>query len=286
MLFQTTAQLDDIIDPNSVTGADVGKAIGVVVLSIILAYLIRKLLTKYLAKLDQLSDPITSMVTRFAGYLIITTGILLAMPLLGFQLQPAMILVLIVGVLLFFAARPLMEDFSAGLVLQTRSPFVVGDLIDHEGHRGTVLEIDGRATVILTPEGVTVRIPNTTILAEPIVNLSVYLHRRSTVSVGVAYGTDLDDASRVLGEAVTGLTHVLEDPPPRILAKNYGDSSINFDIWIWHKPTMLDEAAAIDEAMKSVNSALAAEGITIPFPQRDIWYRNSVPLPERGDDAT
>lgn len=286
MLFQTTAQLDDIIDPNSVTAVDIGKAIGVIVLSIILAYLVRRLLTKYLKRLDQLSDPISAMLTRFAGYFVITMGVLLALPLLGFQLQPAMILLLVVGVLIFFAARPLMEDFSAGLVLQTRSPFVIGDLIEHDGHRGTVLEIDGRATVLLTPEGVTVRIPNTTFLSAPIVNLSVDEHRRSTVSVGVAYGTDLDNAARVLLEAVTDLTHVLDEPAPRVFATSYGDSSIDFDVWIWHTPTMPAEAMAMDQAVRSINRALGAAGIVIPFPQRDIWYRNSVPLPDGEGDST
>lgn len=282
MLFQTNPQIDDIIDTGGVSAADFGKAFAVIVIAIILSIVVRRLLSKYLDRLDQLSDPIASMLTRFAGYTIVTIGILLALPLLGFQLQPAMLLVLLAGVLIFFAARPLMEDFSAGLVLQTRSPFVVGDLIEHEGHLGTVVEIDGRATVILTPTGVTVRVPNTTILSAPIVNLSADEHRRSTVSVGVAYGTDLNAAADVLMTAVTGLTHVLEDPAPRVLAKSYLDSSITFDVWIWHRPTMLEEAFATDEAMRSIDRALAEAGIVIPFPQRDIWFRN----PSREDDGS
>lgn len=275
MLFQTVPQIDEIVDIDSVTAVDFGKAIGVIVIAVITAVIVRRLVRKYLARVDGLSDPVALIVVRGVGYLIIGTGVLLALPLLGFQIEPALILVLVGAVLLFFAARPLMEDFSAGMVIQTRSPFAVGDVIRHGEHFGTVRDIDGRATVILTPAGETVRIRNTTILTEPIINGSADGHRRSVIDVGVAYGTDLDRAVDVLLEAVSDLDLVLKHPIPRAVASEYDDSAILLKIWIWHRPPVLDEVLARDAAIRSIDRALKREGIVIAFPQRDIWLRNS-----------
>lgn len=284
MLFQTTPPLDEIVDVATVSGWDVVTAIGIVLASILIAMFVRRILKRYLTRIDHLSDPISSMMVRGAGYAVVLGGVLLSLPFLGFKIEPTMLLLLIGAVLLFFAARPLMEDFSAGIVLQSRSPFVIGDLIEHEDHRGTVVDVDGRATVLMTDEGVTVRIQNTKVLASPIVNLSVGQHRRSTVTVGVAYGTDLDRAAQVLTDAVTGLEHVLENPNPRALAARYADSSIDFDVWIWHGPSMIDEAEARDDAVRAINRALKDAGIVIAFPQRDIWLRTEPPDQEEKPD--
>jgi small conductance mechanosensitive channel len=282
MQFQTGSQLDEVVDVEHVTAVDIGSAIAIVVIAIIVATVVRRILTKYLTRVNQLSDPVAVTVIRGITYMIVGIGVLLALPLLGFQIEPAMILVLVGAILLFFAGRPLMEDFSASLVLQTRTPFGVGDMIRHDEYLGTVVDIDGRATVIETPTGETVRIRNTTMLAEPIVNLTAREHRRSEIDVGVAYGTDLDHAIEVLRGAVTNLPLVLDHPLPQFMATSFDDSAITIQVWVWHLPTIFDEFAARDAVIRSIDRALRSEGIVITFPQRDVWMRNETSTPEQG----
>jgi len=274
MLFQTGSQLDEIVDVDDVTAVDIGSAVVIVVVAIVVATIVRRLLTKYLTRLDRLSDPVAMALIRGLTYFIIAIGVLLALPLLGFQIAPVMVIVVVGGILLFFAARPLMEDFSASLILQTRAPFVVGDMIRYDDHIGTVIDIDGRATVIETPTGETVRVRNTTILADPIVNMTSIGHRRSVVEVGVAYGTDLDRAVDVLYGVVAKLPLALENPKPRIMVSEFDDSAITIQIWVWHLPTVFDEVATRDQVIRSVDRTLREEGIVIAFPQRDVWMRS------------
>ena len=274
MMFQTGSQLDEIVDVDDVTAVDIGSAVVIVVLAIVVATIVRRLLRKYLTRLDQLSDPVAMALIRGVTYFIIAIGVLLALPLLGFQIEPAMVLVVVGAILLFFAARPLMEDFSASLILQTRAPFVVGDMIRYDDHTGTVIDIDGRATVIETPTGETVRVRNTTILADPIVNMTSIGHRRSVVEVGVAYGTDLNRAVDVLSGVVANAPLALENPKPRIMVSEFDESAITIQIWVWHLPTVMDEVATRDQVIRSVDRTLRQEGIVIAFPQRDVWMRS------------
>jgi len=283
MQFQTGTQLDEIVDVDNVTPVDIGSAIAIIIIAVVVATVVRRIMAKYLKRLDQLSDPVGIAVSRSVFLLIIVLGVLLALPLLGFQIEPAMILVLMAAVLFFFAARPLMEDFSASLILQTRAPFVVGDMIRHDQYVGTVADIDGRATIIVTPAGETVRIRNTTILAEPIVNLTAKQHRRSVVEVGVAYGTDLDRAIETLRGAVVNLPRVLTDPVPQFMATAFDASAITIQVWVWHLPTNFDEIATQDEVIRAIDQAFRRDGIVIAFPQRDVWIRSEAFSPEQKD---
>jgi small-conductance mechanosensitive channel len=275
MLLQTVPEIDEIIDVENVTGWDVVTAIVIVLLAVGISALVRRLTRRQLNSVTGLPEAARIAITRTAGYITLLLGILLAMPYLGIDTQPVMILLLVVGLLLFFGGRPLMEDFSAGIILQMRKPFGVGDLVQHVDHLGIVKEIDSRATILVTPDGETVRIANSVVLREPIVNLSREGVRRSTVDVGVAYGTDLDQAIVVLSEALVGLDSVLKDPPFSIRAASYEESSILVQVAFWHAPLTTDETIARDEVIRSINQALARAGIVMAFPQMDVWLRST-----------
>jgi len=209
--------------------------------------------------------------------------VLIALPYLGFQSQPVLLILLVVAVLIFFASRPLLESFTAGLIIQARGPFGVGDLIQHEDYLGIVKETNGRTTIIVTPEGQTVAIPNISMLKAPITNLTAEGARRTTVNVGVAYGTDLDAALTVVTSAITGLDLVLDDPEPTIGIISYEDSAIRIQVWCWHLPSMMDEFLARDQIIRSIDRALRDAHIVIAFPQRDVWLRQPPDKHVEGD---
>lgn len=275
MLFQIPPGIDEIVDLDNVTGWDIVAAIAIIAAAAGIAALVRRYTTKWLTSIKDLPEAAGAALGRVAGYTVLLAGILLALPYVGFDTQPVMILLVIVGLLLFFGGKPLMENFSAGIVLQARAPFGVGDLIRHGDHRGIVTEIDGRATVLLTPDGETLRITNSAMLREVIVNLSAEGARRSTVDVGVAYGTDLDRAVMVLRDSVDGLDSVLSTPAPLIGVAAYQDSAILLQVRYWHAPMATDEIIARDEVMRAIARALEETGIVIAFPQRDVWLRTT-----------
>jgi len=274
MYFQTIPiDVDDIVDTAHVTGSDIATAVAIVVVAVLVAMIVRRLMRKWLLKIDGLPDAAASAVWRSTGYLIVFTGVMLALPWLGFQTQPVLLMMFFVALLVVFAGRPLLESFTAGIILQVRSPFGVGDLIQHGDFVGIVEETNARTTVIITPDGETVAITNAAMLSEPITNLSAEGARRTTVHVGVAYGTDLDTAVHVITRAVEGLGTVLDEPPPAIGVVDYEDSAIRIRVWCWHLPSMMDEFVARDQIIRSIDRSLATAGIVIAFPQRDVWLR-------------
>jgi small conductance mechanosensitive channel len=283
MLFQTVPiEVGDVVDVADVTGQDVLKAVAVVVISVIVAMISKRYIRKWLESLDGVPKAAADAIARATGYLIVFVGVLFALPLLGFQSQPVLLVILSVALLLFFAGKPLLESFTAGIILQARSPFLVGELIKHEDHIGTVIETNGRTTVISTPTGERVAIPNVSMLSHPISNLSHEGARRTTVNVGVAYGTDLDAAVDVIVSTVTGLDTVLKDPAPMVGVAEYHDSAIRIQVWCWHLPSLLDEFLARDEIVRFIDRALRSAGIVIAFPQMDVWMKD--PSPDTPND--
>ena len=126
MLFQTVPGIDEFVDVNSVTGWDVAAAIAIVAVAVGVSALVRRYTKKSLTSIKGLPEEAAATIARAAGYTALLVGVFLALPYLGIDTQPVMILLLVVGLLLFFGGRPLMENFSAGIILQARAPFGVG----------------------------------------------------------------------------------------------------------------------------------------------------------------
>lgn len=276
MFFQTIpVDVGELVDTDEVTGTDALVAFGIVVVSILLALLVNRLMRRWLGHISGLPTAAVDGLGRMTAYLVVLVGVLFALPYLGFQPQPVFLVMLVIAVLVFFASRPLLESFTAGLIIQARGPFLVGDLIQHEDFIGVVRETNGRTTLIVTPGGEMVAIPNISMIRVPITNLSAEGARRTEVNVGVAYGTDLDAAIAVVTEAISGLDRVLDDPAPTIGVFSYEESAIRIEVWCWHLPSMLDEFLARDQIIRSIDKSLREAGIVIAFPQRDVWLRDS-----------
>lgn len=275
MYFQVVPiDVAEIVDAKGVTGRDAVTAVLIIAVALLMAFVVKRLTRKWLSSVEGIPEAARESLSRMSGYLIVLIGTLIALPYLGFQSQPVLLILLIVAVLIFFASRPLLESFTAGLIIQARGPFGVGDLIQHEDHMGIVKETNGRTTIIVTPEGKTVAIPNISMLKAPITNLTAEGARRTTVNVGVAYGTDLDAAIAVVTAAVTDLDLVLDDPEPTIGIMSYEESAIRIEVWCWHLPSYMDEFLARDQIIRSIDRALRDAHIVIAFPQRDVWLRD------------
>ena len=116
-----------------------------------------------------------------------------------------------------------------------------------------------------------IRVANSEVLTIPIINLTRELLRRSELAVGVAYDTNLDRATEVLIDAVGRVQRISRSPEPWVMLRQFGDSSIDFTIYYWHRSDVPSELAATHDLMLAVHHALADAGITIAFPQMVVW---------------
>jgi len=176
----------------------------------------------------------------------------------------------IMGIAVGFAAKDSLANLFGGLFVIMDAPYKIGDYINLDsGERGRVVRIGLRSTRLLTRDDVEITLPNAHIANAKVVNESggPYEKTRVAITVGVAYGSDVDQVKAVLMSAAQSVDHVVDDPEPRIRFVEMGDSALIFRVQGW-----IDEPAlrgiCIDGLNTSIYKALGQAGIEIPFPQR------------------
>jgi len=181
----------------------------------------------------------------------------------------------IVGLALSFAAQDTLANLFAGVAILTDRPYKLGDyIILDSGERGGVTHIGLRSTRLLTRDDVEISIPNSVMGAAKIVNEAsgVPDRYRIRVAVGTAYGSDIDHVMEVLHQVGTDHPMVREDPEPRVRFRKFGESSLDFELLCWiEKPE--HRGLVVHELNCQVYKKFAEAGITIPFPQRDLYIK-------------
>ena len=266
---------------DGVTGWDWAIAGIVVVAGVALSRVVKALVKRAFRRRDK-SDPVVAdLIGRILGYVTVAFGIVYALDQVGVAVGPLLGALGIVGIALAFALRDILENFVAGLLLQFRRPFSYGDQIVSGDIEGTVQSIDARSVRILTPDGETVDLPSSLVITDAIVNHTANGTRRTSVPIGVRYGTDLSMAQSVFLEALDDVDSVRDRPEPEVLLTGFGDSSIDFVVRFWHGPSIREHWEAQSDVAFALDRACAEHGIEIPFPQRVLWSGD-----HPSDDAT
>ncbi len=177
----------------------------------------------------------------------------------------------IAGVAVALAARETLANFFGGISIFLDRPFRAGDyIILDAGERGEVREIGMRSTRILTRDDVLISVPNSLITNAKVINESAPESRfRVRIKVNVAYGTDIDELEKMLLDLTQQNPLVTEQPKPRVRFRNFGDSSLEFELLCWAKRPH-DKGRLIHELNCGIYKAFDAAGIVIPYPQRDV----------------
>jgi len=177
-----------------------------------------------------------------------------------------------------FAAKDSLANLFGGLFVIMDSPYKIGDFINLDtGERGMVVKIGIRSTRLLTRDDVEITIPNAAIAVSKIVNESggPSEKTRVTCTIGVAYGSDVDHVRQVLERAAGSVDEVLDEPTPRIRFTEMGDSALIFRVQCWvDEPSV--RGRCLDGLNTAIYKALNAEGISIPFPQRDVHLHQAI----------
>ncbi|RME24524.1 MAG: mechanosensitive ion channel family protein [Deltaproteobacteria bacterium] len=167
-----------------------------------------------------------------------------------------------------FAAQTSLSNLIAGLFLLVDRPFEIGDSINIDGNMGVVRGITLMSTLVRTFDGILIRWPNEVVLKSTILNYSSLPARRVEIRVGVAYGTDLPRARRVIREAISDLEIVLVEPTVDVITRGFLDSAVELEVRAWvAQGDFVQGRTAVVEA---VHRSLADAGIEIPFPHRTI----------------
>ena len=207
------------------------------------------------------------MVSASAGSVMVL-GILMALSQIGVSLGPALAGLGVAGFIVGFALQDTLGNFAAGGMILIYRPYDVDDLIEVAGVSGLVKKMTLVSTTIATYDNQVLVIPNSKIWGDVIKNVTAQKLRRVDLEFGIAYSDDVEHAERVLKDLVEAHELVLSTPEPMIKLHTLGDSSVNFIVRPWVRTA--DYWTVYWDIMREVKMRFDREGISIPFPQRDV----------------
>ena len=187
----------------------------------------------------------------------------------------------IIGIALGFASKDTLSNLFAGVFILADAPYKIGDFIVLDsGQRGEVTHIGIRSTRILTRDDIEVTIPNSIMGNTQIINESGGPHKkyRIRLKVGVAYDTDVDLVNEILMQVATEEELVCEDPEPRVRFREFGASSLDFELLCWIDDPVL-RGRVIDVLNTTVYKQFQKSEIEIPYSKQDVYIKE---MPEKG----
>ncbi len=194
--------------------------------------------------------------------------ILAALAQLGIQTTSFIAVIGAAGLAVGLALQGSLANFAAGVLMLIFRPFQVGDFIEGAGVSGIVEEIHIFTTQLRTPDNKTIIIPNARITGDNITNYTKKETRRVDLVVGVGYGDDIGKVKRVVAEVLDDDERILKEPAPTIAVLEMGESSVNFVVRPWVRTG--DYWNVLFDTTEALKRRFDAEGISIPFPQRDV----------------
>ena len=257
-----------------------GTAFALDLLAAILIFVIGRWLAKWIsflvgsamtrAKVDQI---LVSFVQHICYFGLLAFVIIAALDRLGIKLTAAIAVLGAAALAVAFALQGSLSNFAAGILMVIFKPFKVGDLVTVAGVQGEVQEIQILNTVLNSPDNVRIIIPNAQITGSTISNYTANATRRIDLTVGVSYGDDIKKAKQVIEGVLVADARILKTPAPTVAVSSLADSSVNFVVRPWVKPA--DYWDVYFDTTAKLKTALESNGLTIPFPQREISIKNA-----------
>jgi len=248
-------------------GLKVIAAIAILIIGRWVAIAVRNLLRRVMRK-SAVEETLVSFVSNVAYVALLAFIVIAALGQLGVHTASFVAVIGAAGLAIGLALQGSLANFAAGVLMIIFKPFKVGDYIEGGGTAGTVEEISIFTTVLKSPDNRKIIVPNAKMTGDNIVNYSAKDQRRIDIVAGVSYGDDLDKVRKVLEQILAEDARILKDPAPTIGVLALADSSINFAVRPWVKTG--DYWPVYFDTQEKIKKRFDAEGISIPFPQRDV----------------
>lgn len=248
----------------------------VLVITSFMARAVRTLMSqRWLTRMEPAPRYVLARILQYVVWLI---GFVIALEALGFSLTTLTVVAGALGVGIGFGLQSVVGNFVSGVVLLFEQPIRIHDRVTVESVEGNVVGINFRSTTIVTNDNISIIVPNSQFINNSVINWShgdpkVRIH----VPVGVAYGSDVALVTETLLAVARETEGVLERPEPEVRFKEFGDSSLDFELLVW------TDKAPLHLQLKSrlnygIDAAFRRNGIQIPFPQRDVHLKSEPDL--------
>ncbi len=223
-----------------------------------------------------LNRGVSIAIATLVSYGIMLLGVLIIMPVMipGFDLHTLSVVIGGIGFGIGFGLRNIADNFVSGVILLIERPIKVGDRIQLGEVYGDVVEIRARSTTVRTNDNIHIIVPNSEFISGKVTNITHNDNRvRFRIPVGVHYKSDPHHVAKVLVEAALACPDVLRMPAPEARFLEFGESSLNFEVWVWTE-TMFNRPQNMRSRVNfQIWDHFKRAGIEIPNPQRDIYVK-------------
>ena len=246
----------------------------------ILIFVVGRLIAKWLSKLAgkamekaRLEKTLVQFAQQMSYTVLLVFVVIAALNTAGVRMTSFVALLAAAGLAVGLALQGSLANFAAGVLLMVFKPMKVGDFVEIGGIKGTVKEIQIFNTLIDTPDNVRAIIPNAKVTGDNIKNYTANGTRRVDLVVGVSYDDNLKDAKSIIESVLTGDERILKEPAHTVAVSELADSSVNFVVRPWVRAA--DYWDVYFDMTQKIKETLDENGISIPYPQRDVHMINA-----------
>ena len=249
------------------------------VLIVIVFYLLSIVAGKAAQKALSTSKTFSSLLRKFlvmsARRLVLFIGLFVGLSALEVNIGPVLAVIGAAGFVIAFALQNSLSNFASGILMLIYRPFDIKDMINVAGVLGKVESMNLLSTQLRTPDNQLIIVPNNSVWGDVITNVTGITERRIDMVFGIGYSDDIDKAQKILEDIVNSNERVMKSPEPVIKLHELADSSVNFICRPWVRPD--DYWDVYWDITREVKRRFDAEGVSIPFPQRDVHlYQEAV----------
>ncbi|HYQ71281.1 MAG TPA: mechanosensitive ion channel domain-containing protein [Gammaproteobacteria bacterium] len=240
----------------------------IVIVFYLLAILAGKAAHKAASRSKSFSSLMSDFLVTGTRRLVLIIGFFVGLSALEINIGPVLAVIGAAGFVIAFALQNSLSNFASGILMLIYRPFDTGDFVNVAGTVGKVETMNLLSTQLRTPDNQLVIVPNNSVWGDVITNITGITQRRLDMTFGIGYNDDIDKAQKILEDIVTGHELVLKDPETVVKLHELGDSSVNFVCRPWVRPD--DYWTVYWYVTREVKRRFDAEGVSIPFPQRDV----------------
>ncbi len=259
--------IDGIVPVLSRYGLQIVGAILILIVGRIIAGIVGKVISRAMDRTK--ADPaLKGFVVNLARIAVLAFAVIAALAKFGVQTASFVAVLGAAGFAIGFALQGSLGNFAAGVMILIFRPFRVGDVVEAAGHLGTVHSIGLFVTTINTPDNRRIIVPNGKLTSDVIVNINANELRRVDMIAGISYADDMSRAKKLIEDLLAKHPNILKDPAPTVAVSELADSAVNFVVRPWVHPD--NYWTVWFEVTQGIKEAFDANGISIPFPQRDV----------------
>ncbi len=262
-------------------GVNLLKFVGVLIAFWIVSRVVGAIVSAAVRRVPKTSTLLHSFLSGMTRKVIMVVGIVVGLSVLEINISPLVAALAGAGLVIGLALQGTLSNFASGILILITRPYDVGDVVSAGGVLGKVDAMNLVSTRILTFDNQVMLVPNNQAWNGVITNVTALPTRRVDLVFGIGYGDDMAHAKKVIGEVVSGHDRVLSEPAPVIKVSELGDSSVNLIVRPWVKTA--DYWDVYWDLTQQIKERFDQEGISIPFPQRDLHWDSPVEVVVNSD---